>query len=612
MSPSLPIPATVHSRWRAALIVLAVLFACTNLIEIVPAVRGHYWDDVGNVGLRGNVEHGKLRVVSVDANVAANLTAIEPGDLVTWESPLPGFAPSVRNFRRAFDRNAAVSLTVEHGGKPRSISTNAAVPFSTSDFLNYVFQIGVDLVFALVGALMIFRRSGDKAVCALGVAMICWSSNVALVSASPIFDLLFLINQLSARIGYEVLLVYWAIHLTSSSRWGIARALVRAWPAWALASVALVLCLSYYGYYPGQGDVGLLQNVFDYNHLLMYAVTVAALLEGVISTQGATRTRIKWGLFIFAGSFILFPARFLLLKQAGTVGLGTVAAPIIDYSLQLILPLGLLYATLRHRLLDLGFVVNRGLVYGAVSSILLLSFFGLEKLAEHFIHFQSHQQSAMVDGGIALGVFLFFHKVRHQVEHVVENLFFSTWRRKEVALRLCVAKAVHITHIEPLLAGFVDAVDQFCDHAGSAIYRAGKRSGFTRVQGSLANAPAFVDANDPLVVTMRLDGKAALGKDIVGAATDRIAFPMIYRGRVDGFLLLHGDATREAYRPDELALLASAVQQIGLDLAALESDENRRKATEWEQQAQLMRANAQESRATLELVLGKIGTRAAV
>ncbi|HEU4376442.1 MAG TPA: hypothetical protein VFS02_23315 [Telluria sp.] len=50
---------------------------------------------------------------------------------------------------------------------------------------------------------------------------------------------------------------------------------------------------------------------------------------------------------------------------------------------------------------------------------------------------------------------------------------------------------------------------------------------------------------------------------------------------------------------------AHAVQQIGLDLAALQADENRRRSREWEQQAQLMRASAQETRAILEMVLAK-------
>ncbi len=605
MTISLQNDTAVASRWRAVLLALALVLGLTNLVELAGSLRTDYWDHVGLVGLSGTIEHGKLRVNAVAPNAPAVLASLQPGDLVTWESPSLGFAPSAVNFERVMDRGQQVMLLVEHGGQVRRVGTQAAVPVTPSYFVDYAGQIGTDLVFALVGALMIIRRSGDKAVRALGIAMICWSSSVPIVSASPFFDWLFVINQCTARVWYEVLLVYWAIHLAPASRWGVSRALVRAWPVWAAFSIGLGIYLNYSRYYAGTGDVGLLQTITDSNHFLMYAVTVAALAEGVVSTRGSMRTRVKWGLFIFAGSFILFPLRILVLDPARGTGLAFVIPSFVDYTLQLVLPLGLLYATLRHRLLDLSFAINRGLVYAAVSFILLMCFFGLEKLAEHFIHFQSHQQSAMVDGAIALGVFLFFHKVRHRVEHVVENLFFSAWHKKESALRLCVAKSVHITHVGPLLSGFVDAVDQFCDQAGCAVYRVDDQGGFRHAHGSLSGAVALVDANDPLVVAMRFEGRAVLGKDVAHASDDQIAFPMIYRGRVDGFLLLQADASREAYRPDEIDLLAYAAQQIGLDMAALEADDNRRRANEWEQQAQLLRANALESRAMLEMVLGK-------
>ena len=604
MLPFLQNDSPANPLWRAVLLALALLLACTNLVELAPALRSGYWDSVGVIGLNGTIEHGKLRVESIDPGLSAALTSIQPGDVVSWQAPLLGTAPPVLNFQRFIDRSLPVALLVEHRGDARVIHTNAATPVSTSLFMGYALQVGCDLVFALVGALMIMRRSDDKAVRALGIALICWSSNVPFVSASPVFDGLFVINQLTARLWYEVLLVYWAIHLATSSRWGVSHALVRAWPAWAVASIGLTVYLGYSNYFPGAGSVSLVQTLVDYNHFLMYVMTVAGLLEGVFSTQGAARTRIKWGLFIFAGSFILFPYRILVLEPIRASGGDFASAQVIDYSLQLILPLGLLYATLRHRLLDLGFAINRGLVFGAVSSLLLLSFFGLEKLAEHFIHFQSHQQSAMVDGAIALGVFLFFHKARHRVEHVIENLFFSSWHRKEAALRLCVAKSVHITHVGPLLAGFVDTVDRFCDDAGCAIYRVAEQGRYHRVHGSPGAQIGQVDADDPVVVAMRFEGRPVHDKEIAGAFADCIAFPMIYRGRVDGFMLLQHDPTREAYRPDEIELIAYAVQQIGLDLAALEADDNRRRAADWEQQANLLRASAKETRAMLEMVLG--------
>src|SRR5471030_1951240 len=122
MSPSLPAQFPHHSRWRAALLVLAILLACTNIVELFPIMRAHYWDDVGFIGLDGNYEHGKLRGVSVNPDAAASLLSIQPGDLVTWETPVPGFAPPVLTVWRAFDRTTPFSLTVAHGGPRRSIS----------------------------------------------------------------------------------------------------------------------------------------------------------------------------------------------------------------------------------------------------------------------------------------------------------------------------------------------------------------------------------------------------------------------------------------------------------------------------------------------------------
>lgn len=519
----------------------------TNLAELAGSLRPHYWSQVGTTGLNGSIEHGKLRVSSVDALAPSSVSSIQVGDLVSWEAPLMGFAPAALNFSRAIDKTLPVNLLVERRNAPaRRISTNALAPISEAQFVDYAFQIGGDLVFALVGARMIFRRSGDKSVCALGIAMICWSSNVPNVSASPLFDALFVINQFTARMWYEVLLVYWAIHLVPTSRWGLSRALVRIWPVWAVLSVAVALGLNFVRYFPGVAELQLLQNTVDGNHYLMYAFTIAALAEGVVSARGETRTRIKWGLLIFGGSFLLFP--------------------IPDYALQMILPLGLLYATLRHRLLDFGFAVNRGLVFGVVSSALLLCFFGLEKLSEHFIHLQSHSQNAMLDGAIAVSVFLIFHKLRHRVEHAIENLFFSSWHKKETALRLCVAKSVHITQVGPLLAGFVSEVDQFCDQAGCAIYRSGDASVVHLAQGSIAGAPVQVDADDPLVVAMRFERRPVRSEEIAGAAPGSVVFRRMYRGVWTASCCLTAARSATPIAPTRLSCSHSPSSRLGWTL----------------------------------------------
>ena len=161
MTTSLQNDTAAPSRWRAVLLALALILGLTNIVELMGSLRADYWDHVGLLGLSGTIEHGKLRVNAVAPNAPAALASIQPGDLVTWESPPFGFAPSVLNFERVIDRSLPVVLLVEHGGQARRVSTHSAVPVSTSYFVDYAGQVGTDLVFALVGALMIIRRSGD-------------------------------------------------------------------------------------------------------------------------------------------------------------------------------------------------------------------------------------------------------------------------------------------------------------------------------------------------------------------------------------------------------------------------------------------------------------------
>ena len=73
---------------------------------------------------------------------------------------------------------------------------------------------------------------------------------------------------------------------------------------------------------------------------------------------------------------------------------------------------GLGYATLRHRLFDVGFAINRAAVYTVTTALLLVAFGLCEWAAEHLLQFEGREKSMLVDAGLALGVFLAFHRVR--------------------------------------------------------------------------------------------------------------------------------------------------------------------------------------------------------
>jgi len=606
------------TAWRVALLVLAVVLGLTNLVELAATFRPGYWDHVGLIGINGPPVNGKLRVspninrttvTPVGRSSDAALSAIEQGALV---SVLPAsdsggklsLAPSVLEFFHYADRTEPIKLRIEHDGQSKVIVATHTAPAHAAGIETFYSQVIVDLIFAIVGGLLAWRRPEDKAVRALAIAMICWSSNNPTASAHPVFDVLFIINQLTARVWVEILLVYWAIHLSPLSRWGISRSLQRAWPLWAACTIGLgfLLRLSMYGRFPLPVDT--LQKITDFNQTILYVAPLVALTEGIFSTQGETRTRLRWGLFVFGVYFFLFPYRIYIEPLLDPYWPDQLPQKVLDSCLQLVLPLGLLYATLRHRLLDLSFALNRSVVFVAISAIVLLTFFGLEKLSESILRLNGQEQNALVAGCIAFGIFLFFHKVRDWVERNVERFLFSGWHHKETVLREYVRSAAHVTKVDALVGSCVAAIDRFTDGAGCAIYRSSSDGNYQCLRSSAAGAATEIDGNEALVLALRVERAVVRCADVGSTLTQELAVPILYRGEIDGFMLIDPKPSLEPYRPDELSLLAFAIQQIGLDLTALEREQYKQQASEQEALASTARSSAEELRALLRLALG--------
>ena len=248
-----------------------------------------------------------------------------------------------------------------------------------------------------------------------------------------------------------------------------------------------------------------------------------------------------------------------------------------------------LYASLRHKVIDLGFAVNRTLVFGALSTALLFAFFFLEWGAEQIIPADMREASLLASAGIAFVLFLIFHKVRDWVEKGVETLFFRQWRNKETELRRFMRQAAFVTRAEMLRASAVAAFSRFADGADVALYR---REGdvYVRAEGAVPGLDAKLDPDTAALVRLRAQLEP-LEDDLPGGAT--LLLPLIQRKDVTGFFAFGPKPAGELYRPDEREALAEAAARVGLDLHALrvealeiESREQRRRADMLERQMQ--------------------------
>lgn len=239
-----------------------------------------------------------------------------------------------------------------------------------------------------------------------------------------------------------------------------------------------------------------------------------------------------------------------------------------DSTVSVLALIGFGYALLRHRLFDLGFAVNRALVVTIISTFLLVLFGITEWCVDKLLHFEGREKNVIFDALVALGVILSFHRIQHWVSHQVDQIFFGHWYKAAENFRQFLAMAAHISDADVLRVKFMQAVTKFSGAAGGAIYAIDASGSYARTHSTLADAPAGIDTNHDVAVELRYSHRVVEVADrtILPSA---YAFPMTVRGRVEGIVLLEPLGAGKQFRPDQLALLATGINKIGMDLESL-------------------------------------------
>lgn len=228
---------------------------------------------------------------------------------------------------------------------------------------------------------------------------------------------------------------------------------------------------------------------------------------------------------------------------------------------------------LRHRVVDLGFAINRALVFSALSFLLLASGV-VEWASEKLLPFESHEVGLAINMAVALGIFMGFHRLHEWVEKGGEHLFFHAWRINSRALDALLAEAPYITRPDVPMERAIDEFRRFSRQEEVAVYRH-EAGGYRLKAGSLGALPAFLDADEPELVALR--ARLDLLRDVFQPGT--LLMPITHRAEVVAFVVMGAKPGGESYRPDEEEELLEATRRIGLDLHALRVEEQERENT---------------------------------
>ena len=291
--------------------------------------------------------------------------------------------------------------------------------------------------------------------------------------------------------------------------------------------------------------------------LLFTSVCVGITFAGV---RGADRERLGWVIFSLApffvgslGTFVPFGQQWTQLNIAFT-DVGLVIAPV-----------GLTYALLSRRLLDLSFVVNRAAVFTGVSVVFVGTFVLVEWALGEWFRNVGRSANVLARAAVALALGLSVRTIHRRVDAILDNVFFRKRHEDEQALRTFIQEAPHITDAAILL-----------ERAGDSLRRHANASAVSFKLSSGNGRYDDVDENDPALMSMRAGRKVVDLHTVATMVEGEFAYPLFARGRMLGAMVLGPKRSGESYAPDESGAIEQIVAAVANTLDVLSLGDPRR------------------------------------
>ena len=296
-----------------------------------------------------------------------------------------------------------------------------------------------------------------------------------------------------------------------------------------------------------------------------YLVPIVMLFVGYLPATSAERLRLRWML----ASGLAWTANIFLQNSPL---LGGPISGLLSTFLQAVALLGFLYAVLRLRVVDISVVIDRALVYGLVTTLVVGIIAAVNSIALHATLTPGAGLAIQVLVPLALGIVL--GRVRSFVDKVVEQLFFRKRYLDEKALRIFARHAGHIESMDKLLNTTVQMIKRHVRAPAVVIYAAEARDIYRSIDQTGDGFPKTLDKDDPVLVALRADDDAADLADFPGAlGEDGCAFPMTVLGTLRGVIVCK-NRPGEHYASYEKQLLTEVARSVGATWRILRARDN--------------------------------------
>jgi hypothetical protein len=310
---------------------------------------------------------------------------------------------------------------------PQIVETLHNHGFSIGEFVtfNVVFAFVQAFVWFAVGGVLFWRKSNDWMALLVSLMMMLLGTGVTLNTVAGSFSLWQFPSRLIDFLAYSLLIL--VILLFPNGRF------VPRW-TWLIFIVSIpVDCL--YNFFPNS-----ILNNTSWNNFIWVGIVISIIFTQVYRyirvSYLVQRQQTKWVVFaviigllveaVFALAAVIFPS----LEQSGSL-YWLLYNNISTYSL-LLIPLSLFIAILRYRLWDIDNLINRTLVYGTLTALLALVYFGLILALQYLLRGVISQTNDVVIVISTLTIAALFQPLRKRIQKIIDRRFY---RRKYDAVK---------------------------------------------------------------------------------------------------------------------------------------------------------------------------------
>jgi sigma-B regulation protein RsbU (phosphoserine phosphatase) len=284
--------------------------------------------------------------------------------------------------------------------------------------------------------------------------------------------------------------------------------------------------------------------------VLPFVFPVLCAVATIAQTRGTNRARLVWATSALGIQYL----------TAAMVGLATSFNLPISSNVELlsfnvtgfITPVVLTYVALIRRVLDIGFALNRALVFSAVSVVFVGTFLLVEWALGAWLNSASHTTSLLVGAAIALGLGLSVRAIHKRVDQILDTIFFRKRHEDEHAIRAFGHEAAYITDTDLLLARTKALLEEHADATGVAVLLDDGNGHY----GAMSE-------NDPAIVSLKAWRKSVDLHTLNTILEGEFAYPMVARGHLVGVIVLGPKRSGDPYAPDESDAILHLAHGVG-------------------------------------------------